>query len=137
MQPFNRADHFYIKKSLQHTGIFCARNRNRTCTSLLIPDFESDASTNSAIRAKSNRLQYYIASGIHPNANGHFFFAGNSRPVIMLRIFAACIMFRQKGFPKVMVSPHFSPTLLFTSMKGIKLRSLPAMEWVKAHCLKF
>ncbi len=28
-----------------------ARNRNRTCTSLPIPDFESDASTNSAIRA--------------------------------------------------------------------------------------
>ena len=28
-----------------------ARNRNRTCTSLRIPDFESGASTNSAIRA--------------------------------------------------------------------------------------
>ncbi len=29
-----------------------ARNRNRTCTSLRTADFESAASTNSAIRAK-------------------------------------------------------------------------------------
>ncbi len=33
-----------------------ARNRNRTCTSLRTPDFESGASTNSAIRASG--LQY-------------------------------------------------------------------------------
>ena len=33
-----------------------AQNRNRTCTSLLIPDFESDASTSSAIWARSAKL---------------------------------------------------------------------------------
>lgn len=32
-------------------GYNCAQNRNRTCTSLRKPDFESDASTNSAIWA--------------------------------------------------------------------------------------
>lgn len=35
----------------------CAQNRNRTCTSLRIPDFESDASTSSAIWALG--VQYY------------------------------------------------------------------------------
>ena len=38
-------------------GHLRAQNRNRTCTSLRTPDFESDASTNSAIWAKG--LQYY------------------------------------------------------------------------------
>ena len=32
-------------------GYYRAQNRNRTCTSLRTPDFESDASTNSAIWA--------------------------------------------------------------------------------------
>jgi hypothetical protein len=35
---------------------FGARNRNRTCTSLRTADFESAASTNSAIRADERKL---------------------------------------------------------------------------------
>ena len=37
--------------------VFCARDWNRTSTSLRTADFESAASTNSATRAKG--LQYY------------------------------------------------------------------------------
>ena len=56
-----------IKKPLQHNrskGFITfksAQNRNRTCTSLRTLDFESSASTNSAIWAG---VQYYI---IHEN----------------------------------------------------------------------
>ena len=46
---------FKIKKVRISILTFCAQNRNRTCTSLLIPDFESDASTSSAIWAYFNK----------------------------------------------------------------------------------
>ena len=39
------------KKATLNELPFCAQNRNRTCTSLRILDFESSASTNSAIWA--------------------------------------------------------------------------------------
>jgi hypothetical protein len=39
------------KKSPDFHQSLCAQNRNRTCTFLRKPDFESDASTNSAIWA--------------------------------------------------------------------------------------
>jgi hypothetical protein len=49
-----------IKKSVNQlfTDFSCAQNRNRTCTSLRTTDFESVASTNSAIWAF--RIQHFL-----------------------------------------------------------------------------
>lgn len=52
---------------------FCAQNRNRTCTSLLIPDFESDASTNSAIWASKAGAILQLYRGFTKYRNRYFF----------------------------------------------------------------
>ena len=66
----NRKRHQSIKttKNTTRKGWLCARNRNRTCTLLRKPDFESGASTNSAIRAKLflKGLQYYRINPYQP-----------------------------------------------------------------------
>ena len=63
-----------------------AQNRNRTCTSLLIPDFESDASTSSAIWALKKR-----SAMLRPTINStnywQHFFLGKKK---FMKIFIIC-----------------------------------------------
>ncbi len=55
----------------------CAQNRNRTCTSLRTLDFESSASTNSAIWAG---VQYYVINENLPKY-GRGIFSYSNRPL--------------------------------------------------------
>ncbi len=58
-QEANIHQAMFKKNPANHCRAYSARNRNRTCTSLRTADFESAASTNSAIRACLLKLYEY------------------------------------------------------------------------------